>query len=126
MFLRPFGLRNTHKYEENNIVYKVLVGKSEAKKPFGTSRIMINKHQRHMLSCYGLASLEILRLAESYVMQISNYVPMFRMTCILRLEDCKIILQVLSNVRFIYQNKRCHILPRHTFAATYVRASYLT
>jgi len=47
-----------------------------------------------MLSCYGLVSLEICWLVGSYFMQLSTYVPMFRMTCILRLEECKIILQV--------------------------------
>jgi len=53
------GEINTHKYENKNIVYKVSVGKSEAKKPLGTCSIMVNKPHRHMLSCCGLASLEI-------------------------------------------------------------------
>lgn len=53
------GERNTHKYEDKIIMYNVLIGKSEAKKPLGTCSIMINKPHRHMLSCYGLASLEI-------------------------------------------------------------------
>jgi hypothetical protein len=37
------GERNTYKYEDKNIGYKDLVGKSEAKKPLGTCSIMIKK-----------------------------------------------------------------------------------